>query len=184
MKFKLLLVMIPALLAAATAPAISQKSSVNPANAREASDLLRDVRLGALEINDDASEIGQFASDSNIDWQTHAAKLTEIRDQINDMGHSLDVLQAIQAAALPWQRDALERTVPLVRLMAGNVTAAINYLSRNKEYLFNSQYGLYQANLVKQSKELGDMLRDFEELANDQQKDTQIRKKLGIDNHD
>lgn len=100
MKFKLLLVMIPALLAAATPPAISNKSYVNSANVREAMDLLRDVREGALEINDDATAIEQFTSNGNIDWQVHAAKLTGIKDQINDIGRSLDALQAIQAAAL------------------------------------------------------------------------------------
>jgi len=174
------LIMLPALMLAGTPPTVPSSHYVNQNNVREASDLLEDLRAGALEINDDAAELQQFSSDGNVDWEVHASKLEEIKDQINDMGHSLDTLKAIDQAALPWQRDAVQRTLPLVKTLASNATAAINFVSQNPSYLFSPQYAGFQASLTKQSKQLSDLLRNFQNLAKDVQQEKQIRQELKV----
>jgi hypothetical protein len=186
MKLTLLLttVIAPVLLAAGAPNFGARKASIYPANVQEASVLLENLRTDALQINDDATELRQSAVADSDGWEIQAAVLQNIKDRINDMGYKLNNLDAIQGAALPWQRQALRRAAPEVQSMAGSTVSAIDYIAQNPHYLFSPEYASLQSELSIQSKQLSDLLGKYQDWSKERAKDVQLSQVQRVSKND
>jgi hypothetical protein len=66
--------------------------------------------------------------------------LDTIKDHINDLGHTVEQLNAARDKAAPWQQKAIDRMLPLMRELASNTTAAIEHI---KEHHSQPNVGSY-----------------------------------------
>ncbi|HEY3619716.1 MAG TPA: hypothetical protein VGK96_23150, partial [Candidatus Sulfotelmatobacter sp.] len=86
--------------------------------------LLSDAREKAAVLSRDADEMESLTR-SDVSWQSHAAMLDTMRDDVNDMGKIVEKLEASRSSASQWQQQAIDRMVPLLKELASNTTAAI-----------------------------------------------------------
>jgi len=76
---------------------------------------------------------------SNLSWESHAAKITEIKNHVNEMGKTVAKLNQAKSTASPSQKTAIERINPIVAELAMNTEATIYHLDREKGRLLNNQ---------------------------------------------
>jgi hypothetical protein len=116
----------------------SQNSSQKEDNP-EVSRLLVDAKEKAAVLSRDADDM-EALTRSAASWQSHAVMLDTIKDHVNDLGHTVEQLNAMRDKAAPWQQKAIDRMLPLMRELASNTTAAIEHI---KEHQSQPNVGSY-----------------------------------------
>ncbi len=156
--------------------AAAQSSSV----LREASQLLDSIRISAAKAKTSATQLDVFATNPYIEWQAHGEELAAIRDDVNDMGRAAERLEALRPMAAPWQQQAIDRTVPLVKLMADNTHQAFAFLNDRQGDFWEPGYRKNVANLEVESGQLVQSMKEFEHYAKSRGEEMQLQQTLGI----
>ena len=130
--------------------------------AGEASELLATVESGADRLAYIADGLSYYPTTNRT---SHASRWMQVRDQINDLSETLCRLQIIHRVTLPWQQEAIDRTLPEMRAMAANAQSAIEFLNENPGNLFNPDYRDYARSVFQTSSDLSAMLSDFQDYA-------------------
>jgi len=147
-----------AILFVALSPAIG---AINPVkDSEKVSGYLADAKTQAIQLQKDAEEMNGFVW-SGRSWQTDAFKLDLIKDHVNRIGKLVAEMNDARATASPWQQDAMDRVRPMVRELAGNVDAQIQFLRKHQGHLVDATYGDCAAANVGTSTEVARMLSDF-----------------------
>jgi len=102
------------------------------------SDLLSEAKTEAIQLRNDSTDMESFTL-SNLSWESHAAKIMEIKDHVNAAAKTVDKLNLAKDRASSWQKTAIERVNPLMAELAMNTEATINHLNREKGHLLNNQ---------------------------------------------
>jgi hypothetical protein len=105
---------------------IEARAEANEDNA-EVPRLLQEARDHAAELSRDADEM-EAMTRTDANWESHASMLETIRENVNALTRVTEQLQAKGSAASPWQQQATDRMMPLLKELATNTTAAINHL--------------------------------------------------------
>ena len=84
------------------------------------SDLLSQVKTHAFQLKEDAGILESFTRNVGLSWQSHAAVLTRMREDINQAGRDLAKLEEAKKSASIWQETAIERIQPLLKELAEN----------------------------------------------------------------
>ena len=100
-------------------------------DSKEVSDLLAQAKGQAAQLKLDAADMGTFTR-TNVTWESHAAKITEIKDHVNKVGETVAKLNQLRDTASPWQKTAIDRINPLLQELASNTTAIIEHLNKEK----------------------------------------------------
>lgn len=127
----------------------------------EASELLGEVHGLAAQLHREAQTLESFNRSPRISRESHAAQLTLMRAQVNDVGSRLARLQEIKHVAAPWQQQAINRLQPLAEDVAQHTEFAIVHLNENGNYLFAPSYQEHLAEAMDQAKELKQTAGNF-----------------------
>ena len=109
----------------------------------------QDVRSLLNKASDQASVLHYDADQmtgllhSDVSWQRHATMLNEVKAHVNDLGRTIAKLEAERSQASPLQRQAIDRSVPLLRELASNTTDAIEHLNKNQIRPVSGDYPEY-----------------------------------------
>jgi len=107
-------------------------------DSKEVTDLLSQAKTQAIQLKNDADDMEAFTR-SNLNWESHASKITEIKENVNKVGKTVAKLNQAQGTASAWQKTAIERINPLLQELAANTEAIINHLNKEKGRLLNTQ---------------------------------------------
>jgi uncharacterized protein Yka (UPF0111/DUF47 family) len=129
---------------------------------KEVSKLLEDVKAQATDLQRDSDELESFTR-SDLSWQSHAEELDRIKERINTIGKTISRLQALENSASPWQREAIERIIPVAQKLASNTTAAIEHLRSNPLKIHEPQYQEYIKSNADAATQLASLIKDFVE---------------------
>jgi hypothetical protein len=77
------------------------------------------------------------------------------------MGKILEKLQSERDEAAPWQQEAIDRMVPLLKDIAANTTAAIEHLNQNQLRPVSGDYKDYLQQNADTAHALADMISSF-----------------------
>lgn len=138
------------------APAIQAADDNVPA----VSDLLSEAKTQAVKLNDDADEMASFTR-SELSWQSHAAAIDRIKEDVNAMNRQLTKLQEARDRALPWQKTAIDRMLPLMRELSFNTTAVIEHLNSHPRDLRADSYKDYLEANADAASRLASLIGDF-----------------------
>jgi NTP pyrophosphatase (non-canonical NTP hydrolase) len=127
----------------------------------EVSKQLDSAKQQAFELARDADEMTGLLN-SDVSWQSHADVLNRIRDHVNNMGMIVEKLESERDEASPWQQQAIDRMVPLLKEIASNTTAAIEHLNQNHLRPVSQDYKDYIQQNADTAHELADMISSFE----------------------
>jgi hypothetical protein len=122
--------------------------------------LLADAREKAAVLSRDADEMESLTR-SDVSWQSHAAMLDTMKDDVNDMGKIVEKLEASRNSASQWQQQAIDRMVPLLKELASNTTAAINHLNQERKRPTSGEYAEYLRQNSETARELSDLVSSF-----------------------
>jgi len=111
-------------------------------DSQQLTQVLGEARDEAAELARDADEAESLIR-SQVSWETHAAVLDRVKDHVNNMARIIDKLTAARSSGSELQEQAVDRILPLLKELAANTSAAINYLNQNKVRPIGEPYTQY-----------------------------------------
>jgi hypothetical protein len=153
--------------------------AADAADSEQVSQLLSDARTDAFQLKEDASTMHLYST-SNLSWQTHAAKVNLIKEHINAVGRHLAKLEELRGEASPWQKTAIDRIRPLLKELASNTEAIIEYLNKNPGRLRAPEYRDFLEANADQSEQLAALIGDFVDYGKTKQRLERLRDKLEL----
>ena len=151
-----------ALAAAALLIARLDVQAAPPEDNKEVSQLLEDIKGQAADLQRDSDELESFTR-SDMSWQSHAEELDRIKERINAIGKTISELQNLRSSASPWQREAIDRIMPVAKKLASNSTAAIEHLNKNPLRINEPQYQQYLKSNAEAASNLAALVKDLVE---------------------
>lgn len=132
------LLMVGALLLASTPMArrawAAEPNSDNP----QVENLLDQARFQANRLDVDADNLTALLR-SQVSWQERGSELTKIKLHINDLGKLTAALQSSRTDASPWQKQAVDQMIPLLREMAAITGDEIRFLNEHQNWPISSE---------------------------------------------
>jgi NTP pyrophosphatase (non-canonical NTP hydrolase) len=133
----------------------------------------------AAELARDADEMTALIK-NDVSWQSHADALTRIKEHVNNMGKIVAKLQEERDEASPWQQQAIDRMIPMLKEIAANTTAAIEHLNTNQIRPVSGNYKDYLEENANTSHELADMIYSVEQYDHTRTKLEQLQDRLEL----
>lgn len=152
----------------------------NPASAKEGRQTLDDLHGLAIQVENDADQLRSIARNPQLDVALHAEKLGELKEEINRMGRDMKALSAEESALPPWEREAIDRTLPLLKDSASNAERAIAYLNANQTHAWaGTQYRDYAERIYDDSRSMARTLGDYLKMARLRREERQLNETMG-----
>jgi len=133
----------------------------------------------AFELARDADDMTSLLR-NDVSWQTHAEMLNRIRDHVNNMGKIVEKLESERDEASPWQQQAVDRMIPLLKEIASNTTASIEHLNQNHVRPVSKDYKDYLQENADTAHELADMISSFVEYDRTRTKLEKLQDKIEV----
>ncbi len=147
-------------------------------SSQEVNQLLSEVKAEAIALERDCDEITIWASARQLSWESHARKLTLIREHINRAGQLLTQLHDARDTASPWQQQAIDRIYPLLKELADNTEMTINHFKDNKDHIHFSAYADYAKAGYDLAQELAALVSDYVEYGEHEAEFHRLQEKL------
>jgi hypothetical protein len=160
--------------------AVTVLAAGEPAGSTDPLRLLKDLRAQAVDTRNTATDLQTSDWVANPDWEINATKLDELKGEINAMGRTLARLQETEDSAAPFERKAIEEAVPMLKEMAENTEAAIQYVNEHPTQLMLNSYRDHINKLADESIQPEKTLGPFIQFAKVHSKDNQLEKTLGV----
>jgi len=145
----------------------------------EVTRLLAQARDQAAVLSRDADDM-EALTRSKVSWESHALTLARIKDDVNGLAKITEKLVAQRDSASPWQRQAIDRMLPLMRDLATNTTAAINHLNQNRTMPTTPDYVEYLKENDETAHQLADTISNFVQYGQTRAKMEQLEQKLEV----
>ena len=149
----------------------------NPPPNAEVAAQLDAANAEAAELARNADEMTSLLH-NDVSWQSHAEMLSQIKDHVNNMGRITAKLLEERDAASPWQQQAIDRMVPMLKEIATNTTAAIEHLNQNHERPTTPDYVEYLQQNADTSHELADMISAVDQYGRERTKLERLQDKI------
>ena len=163
----------------AVLPVLSAAQNQNKEENQEVTRLLQDARDKAAVVSRDADEM-ETLTRSDTSWQTHASMLETMKEDVNDLAKDVEKLTAARDSASPWQQQAIDRMLPLMKELASNTTAAINHLKQERTRPTTPEYAEYLRQNSESARQLSDMISSFVQYGQTRAKLDKLEQKLEI----
>jgi hypothetical protein len=141
--------------------------------------LLGEARAEAAELAKDADETESLIR-NDVSWQTHAQMLDGVKEHVNNLARIVDKLTATRASGSELQEQAVDRILPLLKELAANTTAAINYLNQNKTRPIGEPYTQYLKDNAETAHQLASTVSSLFEYEKTMNKMGELKSKLEI----
>jgi hypothetical protein len=146
------------------------------------SKMLSDAKTQSYQISVDAETLYAFVRQQpGLPWESHAAELNQMKENINLMGKTLTKLQNAKSQAAPWEAVAIDRIVPYLKEIAADTTAAIEYLNHHQtQPKMVGDYRDYIEANADESSRLARMVADFVDYGKNNERSHKLRDKLEL----
>ncbi len=167
------------LLAASILPAL--RAADIPGDSKEVSDLLSQAKTETIQLKNDATDMESFTLSPNLSWQTHSAKIMEIKEHVNALGKTVSKLDQAKHTASTWQKTAIDRVNPILRELAANTTSIIDHLNKEQGRLLNTQeHKDYLKTNAELTSKMAEVISDFVDYGQTKAKFEELSHKLEI----
>ena len=113
-----------------------------------------------------------------MSWESHAGKLNQIKDHVNQAGKLLTKLNEAREGASPWQHQAIDRIYPLLKELDDNTEATINHFNDNRAHIHFPAYQDYAKAGYDLAKELAALISDYVEYGDHEADFHRLQEKL------
>ena len=130
------------------------------------------------KIKKDAAELQSFSAASGPGWDSHAAVLTRIKEDVNKLQENMRGLQSHRTAASAWQQDAIDRVTSLANDLATNMNSTMDHLNKSKSRPIKAPYPEYLKANSRIANDLGDEIDAIIDYGQAKTKADEIGKQL------
>ncbi len=130
------------------------------------------------KIKKDAAELQSFSAASGPGWDSHAAVLTRIKEDVNKLQENTRGLQSHRTVASAWQQDAIDRVTSLANDLATNMNSAMDHLNKSKSRPIKAPYPEYLKANSRIANDLGDEIDAIIDYGQAKAKADEIAKQL------
>lgn len=148
-------------------------------DSEQVNQLLADAKSQAYQISLDASTMESYTRSSTT-WQTHATAVMQMKEHINAAGSTLAKLDAARKMASPWQATAIDRIKPLLKEIAFDTSAEIDYINSSPQRLMLPAYKDYLEANADSASVLSALISDFVNYGNTKDRLQHLREKLEL----
>jgi hypothetical protein len=141
--------------------------------------LLADADDEAIELAGDADDT-QALIQSDETWPNHALMLAKVKAHVDTLALIIDKLSKAQNSGSELQREAVEQTLPLVKELSANTTAAINYLNKNKNRPVSDAYVQYLKKNAQTARQLSSMISSLVDYEKSMSEIERLRRNLEV----
>jgi hypothetical protein len=149
-------------------------------SSEEVSQLLSEIKSEAIALEHDAEALASWTRSKQLTWQSHAGKLIEIKEHVNQAGQLLTKLQEARSTASPWQQQAMDRIYPLLKEVADNTETTISHLSDNRRSIHFPPYTDYARAHYDLAQELSALISDYVEYGEHEAEFHRLQDKLQL----
>lgn len=158
---------------------MSGRAIALPEDSEQLTQVLGQARDEAAELARDADEMESLIR-NDVSWQTHAEMLDRVKDHVNNMARIVAKLSDTRASGSDLQEQAVDRILPLLKELATNTTAAINYLNQNKSRPISDPYTQYLHDNAETAHQLSSTISSLWEYEKSMTKIAKLKKKLEL----
>lgn len=148
-------------------------------DSKEVSALLSDAKTEAIQLRSDADQLKAFTQ-SSLSWQSHASKVSEIKEHVNQNGRLLTDLENARAEGSSWQQQAIDQIRPLLEELAANVESTIDHLNQRPKLLQTGPYADYAAANYELASNAAVLISDYVEYGKSKTKSEALAAKLSV----
>jgi hypothetical protein len=130
-----------------------------PNDSEQVMKLLKDARSEAVRLQIETDELASYKNTA-LSRETHGRQLEVVKDHVNELGKTLDQLEARKAEASPWQQKAIEEMRPMLEKLADRTTQAIEHVRDNPWQLRHPDYHDALEDKADLASQLADLLND------------------------
>jgi hypothetical protein len=148
-------------------------------DSQQLTQVLGEARDEAAELAKDADEMESLIR-TDVSWQTHAEMLDRVKNHVNNMARIVAKLSETRSSGSELQEQAVDRILPLLKELATNTTAAINYLNQNKSRPKTDPYTQYLHDNVETAHQLSSTVSSLFEYEKSMTKIAKLKNKLEL----
>jgi hypothetical protein len=148
-------------------------------DSQQLTQVLGNARDEAAELARDADEMESLIR-NDVSWETHAVMLDRIKGHVNNMARIVAKLTETRTSGSELQEQAVDRILPLLKDLAVNTTAAINYLNQNKSRPLTDPYDQYLLDNAETAHQLSSTVSSLFEYEKSMTKIEKLKNKLGL----
>jgi hypothetical protein len=145
----------------AFAPQASAKPASSVTVAQEAQDTLKEMKGIAATAAGEASRLEKLSENSVIDSEVHRDALWSLRRDVNTMGQEIAGLEARRESLEPWEREAVDKVLPLLKEAAASTQSAIEYYNENRNRLWSPEYRALTEKISHDSDQIARTLKNY-----------------------
>jgi len=143
----------------------------------EARRILKDVEEQAYDVTDHAGTL-QAGTRLGSSREFNATELNALHDDVNGIGKKMALLEALAPKEASWERDTVNRVMPLLKQVAETTSQAIRYLDSKPVDFAPMDYAKITTKLYDQSSALWNELHDSVKLADLREREARLKKAL------
>jgi len=148
-------------------------------DSEKVSGLLADAKTQAFQLRQDAATMEGYTR-STVNWESHAAAVSLMKEHINAASRTLDKLEAARTEASVWQATAIDRIKPLLKEIATNTQNVIAYMNKNPRWLGMKEYTDYIEANADVAVQLSGLIADFVDYGNTKDRLEHLANKLEL----
>ena len=98
------------------------------------SDLFTQIKEHSALAEEDAQLLESYTR-SGANWQSHARRLAEVKDHVDDLLKDYNEAQSLRNEGSPWQQAAIDQIRPVLKTMADHLVATIEHQRNNQSHV-------------------------------------------------
>jgi hypothetical protein len=87
-----------------------------------------------------ADLLKSYTPSKRLSWQTHTSQLVVLREQVNQLGKDLAILESHKPVATANQVMAIEHARPHLESIAENLTRALKLVDEDRRNVYSTEY--------------------------------------------
>ncbi|WP_321472326.1 hypothetical protein [uncultured Paludibaculum sp.] len=137
--------------------------------------MLEEMRSVASDSATEAEHLRMYAANSALSSDSHLSPLWALKYDVNQMSKEISALEAERDTLQPWEQQAVDKVVPLLKEAATNTEGAIEFFNNNHNFLWSPQYRTYTENVKRDSDQIAKTLKNYLKYEKVQQEEEQLR---------
>ena len=144
--------------------------------------LLDQAKFQAFRLEADANNMTGLIR-SQVSWRLDAQELNKIKYHINDLSTLITELQSSRADASPWQKQAVDQMVPMLREMAAITTDEIHFVNAHQTRPDSLQNAKWANQNFTAAHELANLASETVQYGEDRAQLAKLSDDLSFDGH-
>ncbi|MEO8658182.1 MAG: hypothetical protein ABI693_06915 [Bryobacteraceae bacterium] len=147
--------------AIASAPCAAAKPAVSITAAHEARETLGELKGLASKAAGNAYQLEIYIRDARLGRDSQMFPLVSLKEDVNKMGKDMASLEARRDSLDPWEQQAIDKVLPLLREAAANAERATVYFNENGTHLWGPEYRSSLDKAYRDSDQIANTLKNY-----------------------